>query len=130
MWVLDICHGLITSLHLILTIKPFKISDAQGFSSSLYNTELAEAIVSAVAMIFYTIDHTVSDSDLSILLLGSTDLIVLVYNTVFTSVGFIQKPIVCCCSSSFPSRSAVSLQFFVYVPITYENVLLLDGSQG
>ena len=98
--------------------------------SSLYNTEPDETIVSAVAMIFYTIDHTVSDSDLSILLLGSTDLIVLVYNTVFTSVGFIQKPIVCCCSSSFPSLSAVSLQFFVYVPITYKNVLFLDGSQG
>ena len=99
--------------------------------SSLYNTEPDETIVSAVAMIFYTIDRSVSDSDLSILLFRS-DLIVLApiqLHLVFTSVGFIQKPIVCCCSSYFPSHSAVSLQFFVCVPIAYKNVLL-DGSQG
>jgi hypothetical protein len=51
-------------LHLILMIKLFNISAAQGFSSCLYNTELDETIVSAVAMIVDTIDLYVSDSDI------------------------------------------------------------------
>ena len=96
---------LITSLQLILTIKLFKISAAQRLFCHLCTTLNLMRIVSAVAMIFDTIDRSVSDSDLSILFLGSTNFIVLrVYNTI--AFSFHQ------CWLYSEAHSMLLLQFF------------------